>query len=274
MKKSERTINIVIEIALHIVSLVVIVPLLVVVLGAFKSPAEAIRYDLALPSKWYFSNFAEVIAKGNVLLAFKNSLIVTVSVVVVTTLCSALCSFIIARRNDSFSRFLNTFFSLGLIVPWSVVPTVVLLKTIGLQNTQAGLIFVLIATNISMSAMIITNFINTIPKDLDEAAALDGCGPLIMYFSVIFPLLKPVISTNVVITGMSAFNELQAPLYLLSSSKLTTLPLTVHNFKGRYFSEWNLIFANLMIVAIPMIILYLSCQRYVVSGMTTGAVKG
>lgn len=274
MRKKKRLTDLILEIVLLLCSLTIVVPLMVVVFGAFKSPAEAIHYDLALPTKWYFSNFAEVIKKGNVLTAFKNSMIVTLSVVVVTTICASLSSFVIARRRDRLCRFLNTYFSLGLIVPWAVVPTVLLLKTFGLQNTRLGLIFVLIATNISMSSMIITNFVNTVPRELDESAALDGCGPVSIFFLVVFPLLKPVIATNTVIIGMGAFNDLQTPLYLLSSSKLTTLPLTVYNFKGRYFSEWNLIFADLMIVAIPMVILYLICQRYVISGVTAGAVKG
>ena len=250
------------------------VPLLVVVLGAFKTRAEAMYYDLSLPTEWCFTNFRDVIEKGNVLLAFKNSMIVTVAVVLVVTFCTSLSSFVIARRKDRFSRFLSSYFSLGLIVPWAVVPTVVMLKQMGIQNTRLGLIMVLIAINIPWGSMVISNFVNTVPRDLDEAAALDGCGPFSLFFRVVFPLLKPVIATNTVIVGMGAFNELQAPLYLLSSSKLTTLPLTVHNFKGRYYSEWNLIFADLIIVALPMVLLYITCQKYVVSGVKAGAVKG
>ena len=94
-----------------------------------------------------------------------------------------------------------------------------------------------------------------------------------MFFRVVLPLLKPVVATNTITVGMGAFDELQAPLYLLSSSALTTLPLTVYNFKGRYFSEWNLIFADLLLVALPMVILYVICQKYIVSGVTAGAVK-
>ena len=262
------------EIVLLLTSLLVVIPLLVVLFGAFKTRAEAMMFELSLPREWCFTNFREVIERGGVLRAFYNSAVVTVSVVLVVTLCTSLSSFVIARRSDRFSKFLGSYFALGLIVPWAVVPTVVMLKSMNLQNTRMGLILILIATNIPWGSMIISNFINTVPRDLDEAAALDGCGPFSLFFRVVFPLLKPVIATNTVIVGMGAFNELQAPLYLLSSSKLTTLPLTVHNFKGRYYSEWNLIFADLIIVALPMIILYMTCQKYVVSGVTAGAVKG
>ena len=261
------------EFILLLASLLVVIPLLVVIFGSLKSQAEAMRFDLALPSELHLENFVKVAQKGNVPLAFKNSMIVTAAVVLVVTLCTSLSSFVIARRNDRFSSFLSGYYSLGLIVPWAIVPTVLLLKILHIQNTQLGLIAVLIALNIPWGSFIITNFINTIPRELDEAAAIDGCGPLTLFFRVVLPLLKPVVATNTIIVGMGAFNELQAPLYLLSSSALTTLPLTVYNFKGRYFSEWNLIFADLLLVALPMVILYVICQKYIVSGVTAGAVK-
>ena len=259
MRKSKKLHpgNLLLEFILLLASLLVVIPLLVVIFGSLKSQAEAMRFDLALPSELHLENFVKVAQKGNVPLAFKNSMIVTAAVVLVVTLCTSLSSFVIARRNDRFSSFLSGYYSLGLIVPWAIVPTVLLLKTL----------------NIPWGSFIITNFINTIPRELDEAAAIDGCGPLTLFFRVVLPLLKPVVATNTIIVGMGAFNELQAPLYLLSSSALTTLPLTVYNFKGRYFSEWNLIFADLLLVALPMVILYVICQKYIVSGVTAGAVK-
>ena len=258
MRKSKKLHpgNLLLEFILLLASLLVVIPLLVVIFGSLKSQAEAMRFDLALPSELHLENFVKVAQKGNVPLAFKNSMIVTAAVVLVVTLCTSLSSFVIARRNDRFSSFLSGYYSLGLIVPWAIVPTVLLLKILHIQNTQLGLIAVLIALNIPWGSFIITNFINTIPRELDEAAAIE-----------------PVVATNTIIVGMGAFNELQAPLYLLSSSALTTLPLTVYNFKGRYFSEWNLIFADLLLVALPMVILYVICQKYIVSGVTAGAVK-
>ena len=263
----------ILEFLLLFSSLVVVLPLLIVVFGAFKNSAEAMHFNLALPNIWHPENFLEVIKKGNVLVAFKNSVIVTASVIIVVTMAAALSSYVMARRNDRLSSAISTYYSLGLIIPWSIVPTVVLMQALKLQNTQPGLILVLIAINLPWSIFLFTNFIRTIPKELDEAAIIDGCSPLQAFLRVIFPLLKPVIATNTIVVGMGAFNELQAPLYLLSSNDLTTLPMTVYNFKGRYFSEWNLIFADLVIVALPMIILYIVCQKYIVAGITSGAVK-
>lgn len=266
--------TIVFEIIMVLLSLIVIVPLLVVVFGSFKTAAEAAQYTFQPPAQWLFSNYKQVIEKANLLLAMKNSALITISVVAVTSLICALGAFIIGRRKDRLSNFLNTFFSLGLIVPMCVVPTIVLLNFLHISNTKFGLVLVLIATNISWGMFLLTNFIDTIPRELDEAAFIDGCGPLKLFGYVILPLLKPVLMTNIIIVGMGTWNDLQTPLYLLNSSKNITMPLTVYNFKGQYFSEWNLIFADMVLVALPMILVYAVCQKYIVEGVTAGAVKG
>lgn len=262
------------EIIMLLSSLVVIIPLLVVVFGAFKSPTEAMHFDMMPPTQWHFENFTEVFSKAKLGLAFRNSAFITIVSVSATTLMCALSSFVVARRQDGLSSFLNTFFSLGLIVPMAIVPTILVLQFFHLMNTKAGLIFVLIASNIAWGMFILTNFMYTIPREMDAAAVIDGCGPLTLFFRIVMPMLTPVIATNVVIVSMGTWNDLQTPLYLLNSSKNITLPLTVYNFKGRYYSDWNLIFADLVIVGIPMVVLYILCQKYIVAGTSAGAVKG
>ncbi len=274
LKKKYTVKTVVLELFMLLLSLVVIIPLLVVTFGSMKTASEAAKFNFAAPTKWLFSNFTEVIEKANLGLAFKNSFIITTIVVIVTSLICALGAFIIARRKDRLSEFLNTFFSLGLIVPMCIVPTIYLLNMLHLNNTKTGMILVLIASNVAWAVFLLSNFMNTIPKELDEAAFIDGCGSLRLFWYIILPLLKPVLMTNVVIVGMGTWNDLQTPLYLLNSNKNITMPLTVYNFKGQYFSEWNLIFADMVLVAIPMLILFLICQKYIVKGITAGAVKG
>lgn len=266
--------DVILEIILFLLSFAILIPLLVVLFGSFKTAPEAGQFNFRLPRQWIFSNYREVIDKAHLWLAISNSSLITVSVVVITTFVCLLGAFEIARRQDRLSRFLNTFFSLGLIVPMSIVPTILLLQFLHLNNTKTGMVCVLISSNISWGMFLMTNFINTIPRQLDEATFVDGCrvGQLIWY--VILPLLRPVLMTNIVIIGMGAWNDLQTPLYLLNSSKNITMPLTVYNFKGMYFSEWNLIFADMVLVAMPMILLYTLCQKYIVAGITAGAVKG
>ncbi len=262
------------EIVMLVLSLIIIIPLLVVIFGSFKTAGEAARFNFAPPTEWLFENYSQVIEKANLVLAMKNSTIITVSVVAVTSIICALGAFIIGRRKDRLSNFLNTFFSLGLIVPMCIVPTLLLLNFLHINNTKTGMILVLIAMNIAWGMLLFTNFIDTIPRELDDAAFIDGCGPIQLFWKVILPCLKPVMMTNIVIVGMGTWNDLQTPLYLLNSSKNITMPLTVYNFKGQYYSDWNLIFADMVLVAIPMIIVYSFCQKYIVTGIMAGAVKG
>jgi len=266
--------KLVLDVVMAILSLIVLVPLLVVFFGAFKTSGEAIRFNMMPPQEWHPENFPIVFAKAKLGLAFWNSTQISLVVVGVTTILCALSGFIIARRNDRLSTFLNTFFSLGLIIPMAVVPTILLLQFFNIMNTKTGLILVMISSNISWGMFILTNFIYTIPREMDEAALIDGCGPIRLFFTIILPMLKPVVLSNVVIVAMGTWNDLQMPLYLLNSSKNITMPLTVYNFKGRYFSDWNLIFADLVLVALPMIVLYVFCQKYIVAGASAGAVKG
>jgi raffinose/stachyose/melibiose transport system permease protein len=269
-----RLSDLILELIMVILSMVVVIPLLLVIFGSLKSPAEALHYDVLPPTVWHPGNYAEVAQKSNILTAFKNSTLITVTVVTVVIFICSLASFIIARRGDRFCRFLTTYFSMALIVPMAIVPTILLLQGMHLMNTKTGMILVMIAANISWSMFITTSFVNTIPREMDEAAIIDGCGPIPLFYWIIFPLLKPVLMTNVVIIGMGTWNDLQTPLYMLNSSRNITMPLTVYNFMGRYFSQWNLIFADLVLVGLPMVLMYAFLQKYIVSGITAGAVKG
>jgi raffinose/stachyose/melibiose transport system permease protein len=266
--------DLLLEIIMLLLSLIVAAPLLLVLFGSFKSPAEALHYNLMPPSQWHPENYLDVLEKSHIITAFCNSTLITVSVTGVTVLVCSLAAFIIARRNDRLCRFMDTYFSLALIIPMAIVPTIILLQKMFLMNTKTGIILVLISFNISWSMFVLTAFMQTIPREMDEAAIIDGCGPLRLFYQVIFPLLKPVIMTNVVIIGMGTWNDLTTPLYMLNSSRNITMPLTVFNFMGRYFSQWNLIFADLVLVGIPMILMYAFLQKYIVSGVTAGAVKG
>jgi raffinose/stachyose/melibiose transport system permease protein len=133
---------------------------------------------------------------------------------------------------------------------------------------------VYIALYLPFSTMLFTSFIKGIPRELDEAAVIDGTKGLRLFFHVIMPLLKPVTATTGVLTFMWVWNDLQYPIYLLNSSSKWTLPLSVFNFFGQYQRSWNLVCADMVIVTIPVIILYAAAQKYIISGMTAGAVKG
>jgi raffinose/stachyose/melibiose transport system permease protein len=244
------------------------------VLGSVKSPLEAQAYNLKRPSQLQFDNYVKVFKDGGMGTAFKNSLIITSFGVFFTTIFAAMCSFTIARKKSRYTDILFICILLGMIAPFSVVPTISLMQILNLSGTYVSVIFIYIGINISYSVFIFAGFIKSVPRELDEAAIVDGCGPYRMFFSIILPLLQPVLATNIIITTMAIWNEFMIPLYFFNTASKWTLPLTVYNFFGQYAGQWNLVFANLVITVVPIVVIYLLGQKYIVSGMTSGAVKG
>ncbi len=266
--------SIVLEIGLILVSLVIIVPLLIMVLGSFKTAGEAMSFNIDLPKNWRFDNYLYVIQKANVPQAFGNSLLITSLAVAVCISFSALCAYVIARRDTRTSRGAYAVCLLGMVAPLQMVTTFALLKGLGLIGSYPGVILILVAAQLPWSIFIFSGFIKTVPLELDEAAIIDGASPLRLFAAIILPLLQPVVVTNIVIITMSVWNDFMIPLYFLNSPDKWTMPLTVYGFFGQYMSDWNYVFADLVLTALPVVILYLFAQRYIVAGMTAGSVKG
>ena len=162
----------------------------------------------------------------------------------------------------------------GLIIPPAVVPTIWVMQGLGLFKTLPGLILIEVAFGLSFTVLTMRAFISSIPREIDEAAIVDGAGPLRLFFQVIFPLLKSVIVTIVVVQSIFVFNDFQNPLYFLPGSQNATVQLTLFNFQSQYNTSYNLLFANILVITIPMLVMYLFFQRPIVAGMTAGAVKG
>jgi len=255
-------------------SFIIIVPLLIMVFGSFKTAGEAQMFNIKLPTTWEFGNYLHVIEKGNIGRAMLNSIIITVFAVTICILAAALTAFILSRRSGKLSSFLYTFFMLGMVAPLQIITTFGVLKVLNLVGTYTGVILLEAAIQIPWSILIFTGFFKNVPRELDEAAYIDGANAWRVFFQIILPLCKPVLATNVVAVAMGTWNEFMIPLYFFSTSSKWTMPLTVYNFFGMYGSNWNYVFANLVLTALPITILYLCCQKYVIAGATAGAVKG
>ena len=264
----------VLELCMILLSLLIIVPLLIMIFGSLKTAARAAQFSLDFPVEMLFSNYAYVIKKAKILRAALNSVIITFCAVLICIFCSALVSFLTARKRSAFTKFLNTYFLAGVVAPMQIITTFGLLHVLHLNGSYVGVILVFSALQMSWGVFMFTGFIETVPRELDEAAFIDGYPPLRVFFSIILPLLKPITVTTVVMISIFIWNNFQIPLYFFNTSKSWTLPLTVYNFFGRYFNYWNYVFANLVLVALPVTILYLFGQKYVIDGMTAGAVKG
>lgn len=257
-----------------VLSLVVIVPFLIVVFNAFKTQPEAINMELSLPDVWHFENFATVWEDGNILQSMKNSLILSVSSVAVTVVCSSMCAYVISRNRTKFNRLIYVFFAMGLMVPVSNVTIVKVLRVLNIYNTLFGTILVFIALIMPLSVFLYYGFISGIPRELDEAAIVDGAGAVRIFVQVIFPLLKPATVTVIMINFLNVWNDFQIPLYTLPDPDKAVIVQKVYNFFGTYTASWNLVSVTIIYAILPILVVYLFGQKYIISGMTAGSVKG
>jgi len=160
------------------------------------------------------------------------------------------------------------------MLPPSVITTIWVLKTIALYKTIIGLVLVEVALGLPYTVILYRAFASTIPRELDEAAILEGASPMQLFSFVAFPLLKSVTATTVVLSSVSIFNDFVNPLYFLKKTKNVTIPLTLYNFMTQYSTQWNLLFANVLLITIPPLVAFILFNRQIVAGMTAGAVKG
>jgi raffinose/stachyose/melibiose transport system permease protein len=253
------------------------VPMYFVILTAMKTPQEAARMNLAWPSEIrLWENIVEVFTYRDymLVLAFWNSTLLTVLSIALLTVVSAMASFVMQRRNDRASPWIAFFVLSGLIIPPAVVPTIWVLEGLGLFKTLIGLVLVEVALGFPFCVMLYRGFMATIPRDIDEAAIIDGYGGFRLFFTIIFPLLKPVTATIIVVQSVVIFNDFVNPLYFLPGAKNVTVQLTLYNFTSQFLSRWNLLFTDILLITIPPLFLFIFFNKKIVSGMVAGAVKG
>lgn len=249
-----------------------LVPLLMVVVNSFKSRKEAGFFSLSLPETWLFSNYVEVFRTAPIVKGFFNGLIVSIGSGIIILIVSSLAAYIIARSRKRAASGFYYLFLTGLVIPIAFIPTYLVLNILGLLNSFSGLILVHATFGLPMSIFLYTGFIKSVPVSLDEAAIIDGCSLIRTFSQIIFPLLMPVTITLALFNFVGSWNEIQIPLYFANSDKWG-LPLTVYTFYGTHSSSWNLIFADVVITILPLLVIYLLGQKYIVSGMIAGAMK-
>ena len=273
--KSRRTWEGVAGLAVAIV--VFILPFIFIALMALKSKQEASFMSFALPAKFLlWDNLAEVVKARDYMLltAYVNSIIITVGSVAILVIFGAMVGFVLQRRRSSWNNVIYGFVLAGLMIPPAVVPTIWVLQQIGLFKTISGMILIQVAYGLSFSVLLYRAFFASIPRELDEAAIIEGANPWQVFFKVIFPLLKPVTITNVLVQSVGIFNDFTNPLYYLPGKQNVTVQLTLYNFQSQFQSQFNLLFMNILLITIPPLIIFVFFNRQIVAGMTAGGVKG
>lgn len=263
--------------ALAVAFIVFVVPFIFIVLTAAKDRREAGQLEFSLPTEWLLiPNIMEVLdtRNGIVIRAMMNSVILTVGSVALIVFLSAMVGFVLQRRRDRTGSAVAALMLAGLVIPPAIVPTIFVQQALGIDKTLFGLILVEVAFTMPFAILIFRAFMSAIPRELDEAAIIDGAGPVTLFWRVTFPLLRPAIITVIVVASVAIYNDFVNPLYFLPGNDNVTAQLTLFNFQSQFSTRWHLLFADVLLITIPPLIMFIFFQRQIVSGMTAGAVKG
>lgn len=254
-----------------------LVPFAFIVLTASKSQEEASLLQFSWPTEFQlWQNLVAVVEARDYMLlrAFVNSTILTVASVALLVVLASMVAFVLQRRRSRLTRVIDVIVLTGLIIPPAVVPTIWMLQGLGLFKTLGGLVLVEVAFGMSFCVVLFRAFIAGIPRELDEAAIIDGAGGLRLFFQVIFPVLRSVIVTVIVVQSVAVFNDFANPLYFLPGDENATVQLTLFNFQSQFSSSWNLLFADILLITVPPLVMFMFFNRQIVAGMSSGAVKG
>lgn len=265
------------EIIAVLLSLIVIIPFYMIVVNSFKDPEGANKLGLSfshIKPEIIAGNYKEVFKISGLATAYKNSTIVTLLSVLLIVVISSMAGFIIQRRKQRVIELMNFIIIIGMTMPGFIVPTYFVVKQLGMAHSYIGICLVYAAGLFPLAVFLFTGFYKSIPVDLDESAIIDGCGSFRLFFKIILPLVKPVTATVTIICAMSIWNDFGTALFLLNSPKKFTVVLTVFSFYSQRKSDWNYLFADIVLISLPIVVLYILLQKYIVSGLTTGAIKG
>lgn len=262
---------------LIIIFLIMVIPIYYLLVTTFKTPAEAVKSPLGLPTDFTFENYAKAISAMNYGQAFLNNLVIAVCSVIFLVIFSSMSAYVIARSNRRLFKIINAIFMVGLIIPFqiSIIPLYKILAGVGLMNSRIGVILVdVFCINLPLSIFLTRGFINTVPMELEEAAMIDGSGIFQCFWRIIFPLLKPIISTVAILDMLAIWNDFMTPLLFIQSSDKQVLLQQVYKNVGPFSTNWTSFFPMLVMATLPLVIFYLIMQKQIIEGVVAGAVKG
>jgi raffinose/stachyose/melibiose transport system permease protein len=258
------------------VALVVLIPLVSAVMNGFKSNADVMVSPFGLPEKWQLENYTSVLQSPSFWRQLFNSTMVMVATAFGVLVLASMPAYVFARMNFRGRELLFNFFTLGLLFPLTVaiLPLYIALRQLNLIDSLWGIILPQIAFGLPGNILILRGFFATIPRELDEAAAMDGCSPAGFFMRVVLPLMRPALAAVVVLTMVFSWNAFFLPLLVLNSEQLYTLPLGIMQFQGQFGTDWARVLAFVSLALVPTIVFYLLAERQIIAGLTAGAVKG
>lgn len=259
-----------------LLALLFLSPFYIGIIYSFKTKQEITMTGLALPESIHFLNYAAVLEDGSFFQGMLNSVITTLPSVLILMLIAPMAAYVFARNNKKLYNFLYGLFLVAMLIPYQSVllPIYSNMRDWGMLNTYAGNVFVKVGFQISMSILICTGFVKGIPKDLEEAAYIDGAGYFSTFWKIVFPLMKSVLISVLIINALFAWNDFQLSTVTLTKEEVQTLPQLLYRYFGVHSVDLNEAFAAFILAMLPLIILYLLLQKYITDGIMAGSVKG
>jgi raffinose/stachyose/melibiose transport system permease protein len=257
-----------------LLSIIMLLPISLVLINAFKTKSESSTMSFNLPSEWHWENFLTVIDRGKLVNSFFNSMLYSVASVALIVLFASMAAYVISRKKTTFMNWIYIYIVMGLTLTLNHIALIKIMETLQLLGTRGGIIILYTASQIPFATFIFYSFISTVPRELDEAAVIDGCGPISLYFRIVFPLLKPAVVSVAILNFLNTWNEFTLPLYYLTDSSKWPMTNSIYSFYGQFSANWHLVCADILLTCLPVVIIYLLGQKYIVEGMTSGAVKG
>ncbi|MEG0687859.1 MAG: carbohydrate ABC transporter permease [Hungatella sp.] len=265
------------EVIMVMVAMIWFIPIYYLIVTTLKNPQEAMMNPLALPHMPVFENYYLAWKNMQFPRAFANTLFITVTAVAIIVVFGSMAGYALARTKTKMGSRMFLFFLAGLIVPFqmNIVSLYKIVKSLNLMNTSFAVILVNVAINTPQAVFLFKEFIEgTIPRELEEAAEIDGCTVIRKFFKIVLPLLTPVISTVVIIVTLNVWNEFMTPLLFLQSREKDVILQEVSRNIGQFATDWTALFPMLMLGVAPLMIFYLFMQKYIIAGVSAGAVKG
>ena len=276
MRKEKRNLAIT-EIFMIALAVIWFVPIYYLIVTTLKTPQEATLSPLGLPSVFHFENYVNAWSKMQFPRAFGNTLFITVCAVGILVILGSMAGYALARTKSKMGSRIFLLFLAGLTVPFqmNIISLYKIVKSLGLMNTAWAVILVDVAINMPQAVFLIKEFIeSSVPIELEEAAIVDGCSVFKRFFTIVLPLLKPVLSTVIILVTLNVWNEFLTPLLFLQSRENGVILQEVTRNIGQFSTDWTALFPMLMLGVAPLMIFYIFMQKYIINGVAAGAVKG
>ena len=275
LKKRRQLLYTLQTLILLVVGIFIALPIYLTVIITFKTSNDIISSPLGLPIPPVMDNVISVVGNpyANIVRMYGNTIFLMLTGTFLTIVLSAMAAYYLARKKDKFGEFMRIYFLVGIMVPYVIVylPLCILLKKAGIPLNVFSLILVMVSSSISFAVFMYTNYISTLPEELEESAAIDGATKTQTFWKILFPVLKPCTATVVIFVGMGFWNDFQTPLLM---GQIQTITVGIYTAVGKYSADWGIVFAYVFFATVPVVIAYLCAQKSFVSGLTVGAVKG